>query len=162
MARPSKYQWSKVWADYATGSYDDQQLRAKYKIPRRTYDERKSIDNPKVSAETKHDIEQFCRVSAKTAETITAGGENGDAISEAIDLELRRMGMLDGHFKIVKALQGVIANEIRSGNVDIKNIRNATGALKDMSDATMPRGQGTQVAIQNSQQNNKTIKVIYE
>ena len=149
MARPSKYPWAKVWADFATGSYSDEELRNKYKIPRRTYDERKANDKPLVSAETKQDIEAFKAVSAKTAAVIAGGGENGEAMAEALELESKRLGLQADRFKIIKAMHSVLAEEMRKGNVDIKNIRNVSGALKDTADDAYGR-QGPTVAIQNN------------
>ena len=54
---------------------------------------------------------------------------------------------------IAKATQSVISEKIRNNELTLKNVKNVTGAIKDIEAIANPTSSGTEVNIQNNQSN---------
>lgn len=157
MARPSKYNWEAIQEAYE-GGIEKADIVKKYKVTNKLLSNKINQDKWVVKGNLKADIEGFYEQSHKMAQNIDKlHPENQDLMIKKLDTLEQDNELMGNNRKIAKMLQGVIVSNRNS--INLQNIRNVSGTLKDIESIANPQASKTEINNTNATQNIVTVEI---
>lgn len=145
MARPSKYNWDAIQEAFENG-FDREEICIKYKLTPKQLSNRINKDKWTVKGTIKPDIMGLSEQVHKTAQNITKlHPENQELASETFSTLNEDQELMTNNRKIGKLLQSIIIQNRQS--IDLKNIKNVSGVLRDIESIANPTTSNTNVQV---------------
>lgn len=144
MARPAKYNWELIKKAYEEG-IDVDTIADEYSITKKTLQNKISEEKWTISGTLNADIKEFEDVLGK----ISRNTEN-DPIKQKIAIEkittiLEDNGLIQNNRKLLKLAQSIIVRD--RDQINYKNIRNLTAAVRDIEAVVNPRANEQNVTV---------------
>ena len=160
MARPSKYNWEAIQVAFE-GGLDNESIVKRFGITKKQLTNKIALKGWVIKGYIKSDIEGISASLGSLNEISTKHPELESLIVAKIDTTIEDNVLMDNNRKLAKLAQGIIIKN--KDNFNHTNIRNLTGAIKDIENVANPQaGQKIDINNTNAQQNNdKVIKVEY-
>lgn len=157
MARPTIYNWDAIKEAYEAG-FDRDEICKKHRVTPKILSNRINKESWTVKGSIKSDIMGLSEHIHKTAQNIDSMHQlNQDmAISRVLTIEADNE-LVSNNRKLAKMLQSVIVSN-REG-INLSNIRNVSGTLKDIESIANPQANRTDITNINAQQNNITVEI---
>lgn len=158
MARPSKYNWEAIKEAYE-GGLEKSDICRKYQLPSKLLGNKILTDKWVIKGNLKADVEGFYAQTHKMAQNIEKlHPDNQDLMLKKLDTLEQDNELIGNNRKIAKMLQGVIVAN-RQG-INLNNIRNVSGVMKDIESIANPQNARIEVNQQlNNQQNNESTVI---
>ena len=166
MARPSKYNWEAIKEAYQDG-VTIVELVKKYKVAKKTLENKISAEKWEVTGELNSHIEEFRESLGKISQNTKDDPIKQEIAIGRISTILEDNELISNDRKLLKAFQGLIGQGIRSGMYRTpQDIKAGTSAIKDIEAIVNPQTNKQEINIQNSNavQTNivKTLDDFYE
>lgn len=146
--RPTKYNWDAIKEAYE-GGLDKDLIARKFKCSKKLLGNKILTDKWVVNGNLKSDIEGFYAETHKIAQNIEKlHPDNQDLMLEKLNTLEQDNELIGNNRKIAKMLQGVIVSS--RNEIDLKNIRNVSGVLKDIESIANPQAN---IKIENTNTN---------
>lgn len=161
MARPKMYNWELIEKAYIQGAEVDEICKL-YKVSKKTLQNKISEKKWEVTGTLNAQINEFREVTGKVLREIGNNPETQEIYTEKVITILEDNALITNNRKLLKAIQGIIGNEIRNNKVNVSNVKSITGAIRDIEYVANPK---TETIINNSnavQTNIKTLDDFYE
>jgi len=162
MARPSKYNWEAIEVAYE-GGLDSNSITKKFGITKKQLTNKAALKGWVIKGYIKSDIEGISASLGSLNEVGTKHPELESIIIEKIDTSMEDNDLIKGNRKLLKLAQGIIVKS--KDNFDHNNIKNLTGAIKDIESIANPQASHKiDINNTNAQQNNtdNSMKVTFE
>ena len=152
MAKPlSSHQWAEIKKDFE-GGMSQADIRKKHGIGAGTLGNKIKRDGWRLSQEQTTVLSEFKDASVKISESFhNANDTQKKEMVERIETILQDNEIIENNRKLLKMAQGILVKN--RDNFDYTNIRNLTGAVKDMESVSNPQSNKIENNI-NMQQNN--------
>jgi len=158
MARPSKYNWEAIEMAYE-GGLDNDSIVKKFGITKKQLTNKIALKGWIIKGYIKSDIEGISASLGSLNKISTKHPELESLIVAKIDTTIEDNELITNTRKLAKMAQGILIKS--KDNFDHSNIRNLTGALKDIESIANP--QATQkIDLTQNQAQSQGIKIIKE
>ena len=159
MARPSKYNWEAIEIAYE-GGLDNNSIVKRFGITKKQLTNKAALKGWVIKGYIKSDIEGISASLGSLNEISTKHPELESLIVAKIDTTMQDNELIENNRKLSKLAQGIIIKH--KDNFDHSNIKNLTGALKDIESIANPQASKTDILINNTNamQNITQIKTI--
>lgn len=163
MARPAKYNWKAIEKAYSEG-VEVKEICKYYNITKKTLQNKIYEKKWIITGNIESDINEFKAVLGKVTEKAQNNPETKEIYIDKIVTVLEDNNLISNNRKLLKAVQGIIGAEITKKNVNAKNIKNITGAIRDIESIANPQASKLEINNNNMVQNNttKSINEFYE
>ena len=164
MARPSKYNWEAIQEAYEIGFNRDEICR-KFKIDAKLLSNRLNQEQWQVKGSLRNDLKGLSENIEKTSLNITKLKNDAvqDLAVEVFSTMNEDQELMTNNRKIAKLLQSIIVANRQ--NIDLTNIRQVAGTIKDIEAIANPQASKQEINIQNTnavQNNIKTLDDFYD
>ncbi len=154
----SKRQWEEIREDFERG-LSQADIRKKYDVKAGTLGNKIKRDGWRLSQEQKSILSEFKEASGKISESFHKAN---DVQKKEIEDEFRTIlednELIQNNRKLLKMAQGIIIKN--KEKFDHSNIRNLTGAIKDIESIANPQANKQEINIQNSNNQQTNIKTL--
>jgi hypothetical protein len=155
MARISTHTWNEIQKDFESGM-SQADIRKKYDISPSTLGSKIKRDGWRLSQDQKAILSEFKEVSAKISESHSQANDlQKKEIEDEFKTILEDNELIQNNRKLLKMAQGIIIKN--KEKFDHSNIRNLTGAVKDIESVANPQASKIEA---NSTNNNQTVNEI--
>jgi len=136
MARPSKYNWEAIEVAYE-GGLDSDSIVKKFGITKKQLTNKVALKGWKIKGYIKSDIEGISASLGSLSKVSTKHPELESLIVLKIDTTIEDNALIENNRKLAKLAQGIIIKN--KDNFNHSNIRNLTGAIKDIESVANPQ-----------------------
>ena len=155
------YDWESIEKAYKQGA-EVKDICKKYKVSKKTLQNKISEKKWEITGTLNNDVNEFREVLGKVTENARNNPETADILYEKIITILEDNALIENNRKLAKAVQGILGQEIRNKKVNVGNIRNVTGALKDIETIANPQANKQEINIQNTNAVQNNVEVEWE
>jgi len=161
VARPSKYDWEGIREAYE-GGLDKADICKRYQLPSKLLGNKVLTDKWVIKGNLKADVEGFYAETHKMAQNIEKLHPiNQELMIKKLDTLEQDNELIGNNRKIAKMLQGVIVANRQ--DINLGNIRNVSGVMKDIESIANPQANKIEVNTQNNQLTNvEPPKIIFQ
>lgn len=146
--RPSKYNWEAIKEAYE-GGLDKNDIIKKYKVDNKQLGNKIRDENWVINGNLKADINEFYAKGHKMAQNMAElHPDNQDLVIQKIDTMSQDNELIGNNRKIAKLLQSVIIQN--RNDINLKNIKNVSGVLKDIESIANPSTNNIEVNTQTN------------
>ena len=164
MARPLKYNWGAIEKAYIQGA-EVKDICKQYNITKKTLQNKIYEKKWEMTGNINSDVNEFKAVLGKVTEAALNNPETTDIYIEKITTVLEDNKLIRNNRKLASAVHAILGQEIKNKKVNVNNVRNVTGALKDIESMANPQSNRTEVNVNtqtNVQQTYKTLDDFYD
>ena len=159
MARPAKYNWEAIEIAYE-GGLDSDSIVKRFKITKKQLSNKAALKGWVIKGYIKSDIEGISASLGKLTNICTKHPDLESVIITKIDTVVEDNALMENNRKLAKMAQGIIIKN--KDNFNHTNIRNLTGAIKDIENVANPTTSSTNITNTNAQQTNNKIEIMLE
>jgi len=159
MARPEKYNWEAIEVAFV-GGLDKDSICKRFKVTKKLLNNRILMKKWVVKGFIQADIDAISASSEVLGDIGTKYPEIGKIICDKVDTMAEDNGLIKGNRQLMKLAQSIIVKN--KNNFDHTNIKNLTGAVKDIENIANPQANQKIEVTQNQAMIVKTLDDFYE
>lgn len=150
MARPSKYDWDSIKQAFEDGIERDV-ISRKYKVSRKTLDNKIALEKWEVSGELNSHVEAFRDSLGEISRNIENDPIKAEIVHEKITTILEDNAIIANNRKLATAFQRLIGQGIKAGQYKTpQDIKAGVGAVRDIEAIANPQASKIEVNNQNN------------